>query len=49
MLFRKLLTTLLGSGLGVRGVEPPVMENLRLAPVIGGIKVRLGYPNLVLK
>jgi len=28
-------------GPGVRG-EPPVRENLRLAPVMGGIKVRLG-------
>jgi len=34
---------LLGSGLGVRGWNPlaPVMENLALAPVMGGIKVRL--------
>ncbi len=42
MPFRKLLITLVGSGFGGQGVEPPVRENLRLAPLKGGIKVRLG-------
>ncbi len=34
-------------GIGGQGVEPPVREHLRLAPGKGGIKVRLGQPNLV--
>ena len=42
MLFRKLLITLVRVRIGGQGVEPPVKENLRLAPVMGGIKVRLG-------
>ncbi len=41
MLFRKLLINMLGSGLGGQGVEPSVRENLRLAPIMGGIKVRI--------
>ena len=32
----------LGVGIGGQGVEPPVRKNLALAPLIGGINVRLG-------
>ncbi len=38
---------MLGSGLGGQGVEPPVRENWRLSPVMGGIKVRLGKDSII--
>ena len=41
MSFRKLPITLVVVWIGGQGEEPPVRENLRLAPVMGGIKVRL--------
>jgi len=45
MLFRKLAAhNYVGVGIGGhgQGVEPPVRANLKLAQVMGGIKIRLG-------
>jgi hypothetical protein len=47
MLIFKTAHNFAGDGFGGQGVEPPVRENLDLAPVVDGIKYRLGKVSLI--
>ncbi len=47
MLISKTANNFVGVGIGGQGVEPPVRENLGLAPVLNGIHVRLGKVSLI--
>ena len=47
MLILKTAHNFVGVGIGGQGVEPPVRKKLGLAPVVGGIKVRLGMVSLI--